>query len=124
MQKKYTYDERFENIDFTLKEFPLGDYEQCHFINCNINGVDISNCNFSDCIFKECNLSVAKFNKTILQNVVFNACKMIGFNLENSNKFGLSISFENCTLNDSSFYELPLKKTKFSNCSFIVDPTI
>ncbi|RLZ11445.1 pentapeptide repeat-containing protein [Faecalibacter macacae] len=116
MQKKYTYDERFENIDFTLKEFPLGDYEQCHFINCNFNGVDISNCNFSDCIFKGCNLSVAKINKTILQNVEFNACKMIGFNLETCNSFALKVKFINCILNESSFYQSPLSKTYFKSC--------
>ncbi|HKG68622.1 MAG TPA: pentapeptide repeat-containing protein [Segetibacter sp.] len=33
----------------------------------------------------------------------------------NCNKFGLSFSFENCSLNHSSFYRTKIKKTIFKN---------
>ena len=42
---------------------------------------------------------------------------MIGFNLEHSLSFALKVSFNNCLLNDSSFYQLELSRTKFIRCS-------
>ncbi|WP_291116039.1 pentapeptide repeat-containing protein [Empedobacter sp. UBA7248] len=113
----YHFEEKFEQINFSENQNIAGEYENCEFLSCDLNGLDLSDIKFIQCQFIECNLSNSSLENTSFQQVEFINCKMIGFNLENSNKFGLSISFENCTLNDSSFYELPLKKTKFSNCS-------
>lgn len=38
---------------------------------------------------------------------------MLGLLFENCNKFGLSVSFTNCILNHSSFYQVKIKGTKF-----------
>ena len=40
---------------------------------------------------------------------------MLGLRFEDCNEFGLSFSFENCTLDHSSFYQTKLKKTLFNN---------
>jgi uncharacterized protein YjbI with pentapeptide repeats len=43
---------------------------------------------------------------------------MLGLHFENCNKFGLSVSFDNCNLSHSSFYQLKLKMTTFKNSNF------
>lgn len=40
---------------------------------------------------------------------------MLGLRFENCNQFGLSVSFESCILNHSTFYNLKLKKTSFKD---------
>jgi fluoroquinolone resistance protein len=40
---------------------------------------------------------------------------MLGLRFENCNPFGLSVSFESCILNHSTFYHLKLKKTSFKS---------
>ena len=40
---------------------------------------------------------------------------MLGLQFENCNKFGLSINFDHCILNHSSFYQVKLNKTVFKN---------
>ena len=119
MQKNYTASQQFENIDFTASTLPFGDFEQCQFIQCNLNEVDLNDFTFINCEFIECNLSLAKINGTSFQDVNFSNCKMIGFNLESANKFGLKVKFNHCTINDSSFYEIQLSKTHFKNCSLV-----
>ena len=117
MQKNYTADQRFDKKDFTTSPLSFGDFEQCHFIQCNFNGVDLNDFNFINCEFVECNLSLAQINGTTFQEVNFTNCKMMGFNLETSNKFGLKVKFNQCILNDSSFYEVQLPKTHFKDCA-------
>jgi len=113
----YYVDETFSQKDFTKETINEAEYENCIFINCDFNSTDLSNMKFINCEFIESNLSNAKLNDTSFQEAIFKACKMIGFNLENSNQFGLRVSFNNCILNDSSFYNLKLKRTIFKNCS-------
>jgi len=112
----YYAEETFSQVDFTKGIVSEAEYENCTFINCDFNGVDLSNMKFINCEFIESNLSNVKLNDTSFQEVNFKACKMMGFNLENSNQFGLRVSFNNCILNDSSFYNLQLKRTIFKKC--------
>ena len=40
---------------------------------------------------------------------------MLGLHFNNCNEFGLSFSFDNCSLNHASFYKNKIKKTIFKN---------
>ena len=71
-------DKIFENIDFTVKPLPKGEYESCSFIHCNLSSVDVSHYTFIDTNFVGCNLSLLKLNNTILRDISFKGCKMIG----------------------------------------------
>lgn len=117
MHHYYTSDQEFNKIDYTTNPLPKGDYEQCQFVNCNLNAVDLNDFNFIQCEFIDCDLSLTQINGTSFQDVIFMDCKMIGFTLETCNKFGLKVKFSNCILNDSSFYELQLPKIHFKNCA-------
>jgi uncharacterized protein YjbI with pentapeptide repeats len=42
---------------------------------------------------------------------------MLGIHFDYVNPFGLEMSFENCQLNHTIFYQLKLKGTKFNSCN-------
>jgi len=48
---------------------------------------------------------------------LFTGCKLIGLNFEKSDDFMMSMSFYNCQLNFSSFYQISLKNTTFDSCN-------
>lgn len=103
-------DELFEKITAPLQK---GEYEACTFKHCDFSRADLSGFLFIDCEFFHCNLSLARLLKTTFNDVKFKDCKIIGIHLENCNEFGLSVDFENCILDHSSFYKMKLKKTSF-----------
>ena len=116
MEQHYFEEQTFEKIDYTATPLKKGEYEYCVFRNCDLSRADLSGIRFSDCEFSGCNLSLAVFNQTGLQGVTFKDCKMLGLHFERCNEFGLSVSFQNCSLNHSSFFGVKIKKTVFKNC--------
>lgn len=117
MEKNYTEDKTFDNIKYNQFPLPKGDYEYCRFINCDFSNSNISGITFIDCEFQTCNLSVVNLSASVLRDVKFINCKMLGIHFEQCNQFGLSVGFENCNLGHSSFYQTKLKKTLFKNCN-------
>lgn len=89
--------------------------KNCIFNSCDFADKDISEFKFIDCIFNDRNLSLAKLNKTVFQDVKFKDCKMLGLRFDTCNEFGLSFSFGSCQLNHSSFYKTKIRKTVFKN---------
>ena len=111
-----TQDKTFDKIDFTQQPHSPGEYDNCIFINCNFENVDLSEFKFVESEFKFCNLSLVKFTDTALRDIKFTECKMLGLRFDDCNQFGLSFSFDTCQLNHSSFFEMNIKKTYFKNC--------
>jgi fluoroquinolone resistance protein len=109
MQENYFTDKTFDRNSKLTK----GEYENCIFNNCNFANSDLSEYTFIDCTFNGCNLSLAKINKTSFQVIQFKDCKMLGLRFDTCNEFGLSMSFDGCQLNHSSFYKLKIKNTIF-----------
>ncbi|MDR2009507.1 MAG: pentapeptide repeat-containing protein [Bacteroidales bacterium] len=114
-QNNYIEDKTFDKIDFTIEGFPKGEYEYCIFKNCNFSNSDLSRVNFLECEFINCDLSLVKTNDTAFRIVKFKSSKILGVHFENCNKLGFSLSFDDCILNHSSFYQLKMKKTIFTN---------
>ncbi len=117
MSQAYFEDQVFETIDFSPNGLVEKEYEGCTFVNCNFSNADLSNARFIECQFKGCNLSMAKMIKTVLNDVSFRDCKMLGLNFEHCSEFLLTVKMENCTLDLSSFFKRKLKNTHFKNCS-------
>ena len=111
-----TQDQTFDKQDFTQIQLPHAEYDHCIFNNCNFGDQNLSEFKFVDCEFNYCNLSLVKLSDTALRDVKFKECKMLGLRFEDANQFGLSLSFDTCQLNHSSFYGTTLKKTLFKNC--------
>lgn len=105
----------YNKVDFTLESLEKGEYQNCIFTNCNFHGCDLSNYKFFDTEFGGCDLSLVKTAQTTLANVAFKSSKLLGWRFENCADFGLSISFDGCLLDHSSFYKVKLKKTVFKN---------
>ncbi len=106
---KYISDQEFVKIE--QEDFVATDFENCHFKECDLNGIDLSKVKFIDCSFDSCNLSLAKVNQAY-----FTDCKMLGILFEHVNTFSLELFFQGCNLSQSSFYSLPLKNTQFIDC--------
>ncbi|TPE45536.1 pentapeptide repeat-containing protein [Pontibacter mangrovi] len=113
----YTEGETFKGIDYTTQGFPKGEYENCVFDGCIFLNADLSGLVFIDCEFRNCDASMATLRDTAFREVQFAGCKLLGLHFEDCNKFLLSVRFQDCQLNLSSFYKTSLKGTTFSNCS-------
>ena len=116
MERSYIVEKEFNKIDFAKEPMQMGDYEDCHFINCNFSNVELSQFQFSDCVFVTCNLAMAKIIGTTLQNCKFTDCKLTGLHFEHCDPLLFSVAFDNCDLTLSSFYKLKMPKTNFNNC--------
>ena len=117
MERTYEEDKQFEGIDYVSKKLPVGEYENCKFINCNFAEANLSKITFIDCVFDNCNLSAANINGTAFQETSFSNCKLMGLRFEDCNQFLFTVSFTGCQLNLSTFYKMKLKNTRFINCS-------
>ena len=117
MNPEYTEQHIFSRQDYSETPLEKGEYENCLFRDCNFSGSDISEIRFMDCSFAGCDLSNVNVLKTAFNETVFKDSKLLGFHFRNCNKIGLTIRFENCQLDHSSFYQVKLNHTVFLNCS-------
>lgn len=117
MSKDFIEGQTFEGMDYTGKEPDKGAYEDCTFINCNFSNTDLSGLKFLECEFLNCDWSMAILTGATLRSAHFRGCKMLGLHFEDCNELLFSVSFEDCQLDLSSFYQRPLKGARFTNCS-------
>ena len=112
MQNSYIADQTFEKISV----LEPGEYDHCIFKNCAFESADFKNFKFLDCRFETCNVSLVQWSGACLQKVHFADCKMQGLRFEACNPFLFEVSFERCSLNLSSFYQVKTKGTSFLRC--------
>jgi len=117
MNTSFTENRKFEKIDFRETELPAGSYEECQFLNCNLNNVDLSGMIFVSCTFDGCDASLVKLKNTSLQEVKFVNCKLLGVQFSDCRKFLLELDFENCMIKLSLFSGMKLKNRHFKNCN-------
>lgn len=114
---KYHEGKEFKDVNFIEKVLRNGEFQDCRFINCDFTKSDLRSNIFHDCTFERCNFSMVQVEGVGFQSVRFIDCKVLGVDFSLSSKFGLSLSFENCSLDYSVFFRLKLQKTKFIGCS-------
>lgn len=107
------HNETYTNLHTLTKE---EEYENCTFNNCSFTEADLLSIVFEECVFENCDFSNAKIAHTAFKEVKFINCKLIGLHFENCNQLLLSLDFDNCQLNFSSFYQLNIKETNFKKC--------
>jgi uncharacterized protein YjbI with pentapeptide repeats len=117
MNETIIEDKTFKGTDYSKAGLALGDYEHCSFINCDFSNSNLSKISFTGCKFEQCNLTMAILRDTSMKTVSFINCKLLGLHFKDCNTFLLSLNFDGCLLNLTSFYKLRLKKTAFKNCS-------
>ena len=117
MAESFIENQNIQGVDFRKEKLFVGEYELCSFENCIFNDTDLTGADFVECEFINCDLSNAFGKSIVMRDVKFKNCKLLGFRFDQCNPFLLSLSFEDCFLNFTSFYKLKLKGTKFLNCS-------
>ena len=104
-EKKILKDGDFNNLEFY----------NCKFLYCKFNGSTFHKCRFEDCEFTECDLSLIKPRYCAFIDVDFRQSKLVGINWTEA-ATPLSINFDSCLINLSSFFGLNLTKIKMVEC--------
>jgi fluoroquinolone resistance protein len=115
MEKIFIEEKTYDKGNFTVNPLRPGEYENCTFLNCDFSNTKLSEIKLISCSFFNCNLSLVQLNGTILRDVSFKDCKMLGLLFYTCNDFGLAVNFDTCNLNHSSFYNRKIRKTTFKN---------
>ncbi|NTV05676.1 MAG: pentapeptide repeat-containing protein [Chlorobiaceae bacterium] len=117
MNTELTEKKVFEKISFRENPLIKGVYEECRFMHCDLNNADLSGITFRNCSFDGCDLSMANVQNSVLQDLKFANCKLLGLQFSQCRSFLLQLDFENCMLKLTLFYKLKLKNTRFKNCN-------
>jgi uncharacterized protein YjbI with pentapeptide repeats len=116
--------EFFENETFTpltagKKLLLPAEFLDCTFQGLDLSGKDLSNRLFEECTFVDCNLSLARVTLAAFRTVTFRNCKMLGIAFQNASPVALSVTFEDCMLDNCSFFKMKLRKTDFVRCRLV-----
>lgn len=117
MAAVYITDQQFVNLDVAQNPLQEGDYEDCIFSDTNFSGAQFYGIRFTNCRFLQCNFSLASFSGAGFRDAEFKGCKLMGVAFDKCDPFMFSASFRDCTIDNSTFYRMKLKKTRFENCS-------
>jgi len=116
MTKPFFEEQEYKNLQFSHEELPIGEYDNCVFINCIFTEIDLDHYHFVECQFMNCDLSNTSIHNTIFRDVNFKACKLLGLQFNACNDFLYSATFDQCQLRLASFYKRNLKNSQFINC--------
>lgn len=118
MPGKETFeDEIFRDVDHGDGTLPLGSYDGCSFVNCNLSRASLARCVFLDCVFERCNLSMAVVTNASFRDVEFVGCKLVGLRFDECNGSILSFGFTDCQMSLTSFYGMRLQGLTFRDCT-------
>ncbi len=93
------------------------EFEQYHFVGCDLEGANLSRLRFTDCRFERCNLSSAQLTQTALQNVAFAECKLLGAPFGACREMLFAVHFDHCQLRYALFGGRQLPGTRFAHCA-------
>lgn len=93
------------------------EFEQFHFINCELSEANLAGLRFEDCLFERSNLTTARLGGAALQNVAFADCKLLGVAFGACQDMLFGVHFDDCQLRYASFGGKKLAGTRFSHCS-------
>lgn len=116
MDRSYTADQTFKDLDYSQATLREQEYEHCTFRNCTFAKTQFYDSHFLDTEFIDCDLSNAHLGQSLFQQVVFTNCKMLGLPFEECNTINFSVIFNHCQLNHASFYQMPLNRCRFNEC--------
>lgn len=111
----YIQEKLFKKVNNQTCQTKGGEFEDCVFDSCSFNQGDFTDSKFINCSFVDCDLSSAILARTSFQEVKFVQCKMMGLIFDGCDTFGLSFTFESCQLSYSSFFNLKITRTYFSD---------
>ena len=78
---------------------------------------DLTGYEFTGCTFKLCDFSMVKLDAVVLNNVLFDQCKLLGSDFSQVSRFMFKVRFQGTILDYTLFHKTNLKKTVFEQCS-------
>jgi len=120
LEKNSYYSQNFKELNLSSQTLRSIEFEDCSFTECNFSNATFDQCQFVDCTFTKCNLSLVKLAFSQFNDVSFKSSKVIGIDWTKAHWPNLAlfspISFEQCTINDCSFFDLELKELSLDSC--------
>ena len=114
------FSQTFTGIDAAGESFSEIVFENCIFQQCNFSEVRFYKCKFVDCAFSASNLSNLSIDYSKFFDVSFKESKLVGVNWTKADwpRFNSNapISFSECIINDSSFFNLSLSELVLEHC--------
>ena len=118
-QMKLIEEQNFTAKDFEESSFEIAQYELCIFNAIDFKGTSFSSVKFVECEFVDCDLSMLSLTESMLQEVKFTGCKMLGLFFETVKPFLFQVSFDHCNLESTSFAGVNMQNTNFNACKLI-----
>jgi fluoroquinolone resistance protein len=106
----------YKLINFNQYDITGHTFENCIFQSCHFNEMSLAKAGFFSCKFINSEIVLTKIEQATLNSVVFIDSKIMGLIFADCNKFGFSIQFENCLIDNTVYYLNNFKKGKFINC--------
>jgi len=117
--KEY-FSQTFDNLETTGGSFTEVMFENCIFQQCNFSDTRFYKCKFVDCVFTASNLSNIRVDYSKFFDVSFKESKLVGVDWTKADwprfNFIAPISFNECIINDSSFFGLSLSELVLEHC--------
>lgn len=114
------FSQAFTGIDAAGESFTEIVFENCTFQQCNFSSVRFYKCKFVDCVFTASNLSNIRVDYSKFFDTNFNESKLVGVDWTKADwprfNFTAPISFSECIINDSSFFNLNLSELVLEHC--------
>lgn len=113
-QKEF-FEEAFADKNFSKISLSHSEFEDCHFLRCQLSEANLNLSTFLHCTFEDCDFSNVKIQGAKWRDLKFLRCKLMGIQWPQASDL-VNPEFEHCNLSFSNFVELKLKKTKFDHC--------
>jgi len=114
------FNQAFQGLELVGEDLSGKVFEECSFRGCDFSEADLSKARFIDCYFSKCNLSLIKVVLARFSNVSFESCKLVGVDWTRAAWPDLALAapfaFQQCILNDSSFFGLKLRELVLEAC--------
>jgi uncharacterized protein YjbI with pentapeptide repeats len=107
----------FESINYSEKTVTGMEFHGCTFKKCEFSNSRFANNKFLECSFDSCNLSMMSLQGSIVNDVKFKNCKILGVNFSECHNLLFSVMFDGCILDYASFMSKKMVKTKFKKTS-------
>ncbi len=109
-----------DSLDAAGESFTEVVFENCIFQQCNFSDARFYKCKFVGCVFTASNLSNIKVDYSKFFDTGFKESKLVGVDWTKADwprfNFTAPISFNECILNDSSFFGLELSELVLEHC--------
>ena len=110
----------FSGVKCVNEDFSNRIFERCVFEGCDFHESRFTGSKFLNCTFNDCNLSVTRFDESVMKGVQFSNSKLTGVVFSPAGDSEMfSVYYDRCVIYSSNFLGLCLENTSFNQCEII-----